>query len=63
MWLLEGTNRPDRGEWTVVDTFVDPWDIQDAMRTARFLWFRINAVPMGRVRFEHARNEQSNGTA
>lgn len=52
MWLLERCIHPSGGPWLVVDTFDDPWDVHEAMRNGRALWWRVTPIDMGQVRAE-----------
>jgi hypothetical protein len=55
MWLLERCLHPSGGHWIVVDTFDDPWDVHEAMKNGRALWWRVTTIHMDSVHAEAAR--------
>jgi hypothetical protein len=54
MWLLERCLHPS-GHWIVVDTYTDPWDVHEAMKNGRAIWWRVTTIHMDRVHAEAAR--------
>jgi hypothetical protein len=53
MWLLERSH--PSGGWIVVDTYDDPWDVHEAIKCGRAIWWRVTVVDLDQVHAEAAR--------